>query len=530
MILHAARQVDMVAILTPARECRLIGPRAGSPHTFWSLKLNCEGEALRQTRLIFGLAILTAFCHPLFAQSDTARDVQLQQRLQELQEIDLDTRLLANTDIPPGQRALIDFGGYFSPQYYSVDDSNNDNHGLRQYQLVAYLRANFDGANEIFLRGSTEYNDYNTGDSFDGFGSRLINPDFDRAYYRFDLQRYESAYEGKQINYDVNFEGGRDLVYWGNGLTMAEVVDGVMPTFSWGPLTLATVAGITPLRTVDIQPDRPEFDDNTKRCFYGAMLSVAIGSNHPYVYGLVQRDNNTENLSTTDGIITRYAYDSDYIGAGSTGSLTDHIHYGIEGTFECGNTLSNSSTISGFQLVQAEQTRDNIDAWAADAKVDYVPQDVYNSRITLEGIFATGCVNRGLTNTTFNGNAPNTPDRAFDAFGLVSTGLAFGAPVSNLAVMRVGASTFPFVLHEGFRRLQVGMDVYWFNKASAAAPIDEPTNNATYLGWEPDFYLNYEVLSDLTLTLRYGVFMPNAGAFPDDKARQFFYTGAIIAF
>ena len=485
---------------------------------------------MRRLSLFIGFAVTTFIVSPLLAQSDNARDLQLQQRLQQLQEIGLDTRLLANTQIPPGQRALIDYGGYFSPQYYSIDDTNGDNHGLRQYQLVAYVRANFDGASEIFMRGSVAYNDYNAGDSFDGFGSRLIDPMFDRAYYSFDLQRYEAAYNGKIVNYDVNFEGGRDLVYWGNGLVMGQVIDGVTPKFALGPLTLSTVAGVTPLRTVDIQPDRPAFSFNTERGFFGAILTATVGSQHPYVYGLVQRDWNSQSESDVDGIVTRYAYNSDYIGAGSSGSITDHIQYGVEGVFECGNTLSDSSAVEGFNLVQIPQTRNNINAYAADVKIDYAPQDIHNSRLSIEGIVASGDPDRGLTNTTFNGNAPNTPDNAFNAFGLVSTGLAFGAPVSNLTILRLGGSCFPFSQREGLRHMQVGMDVYWFNKTSARAPIDESTNTATYLGWEPDFYINWEVLSDLTLTFRYGLFMPNVKAFATDKARQFFYSGAVIAF
>jgi hypothetical protein len=488
---------------------------------------------VRRLSLLVGLTVVAVLSSRGFGQvTDSARDLQLQQRLQELQGFEFDTRFTADNDIPIGQRALIDYGGYFSPQYYSIDDTNNDNHGLREYQLVGYIRANFDGANEIFMRASVAYNDYNAGDSFDGFGSRLIDPDFDRAYYRFDLQRYEAAYNGKLINYDINFEGGRDLVYWGNGLAMGEVIDGVTPKFSWGPLTLSTVAGDTPLRTVDIQPDRPAFDFNTDRGFFGAMLTVTIGSQHPYVYGVVQRDWNSQNVSNVNGIVTRYAYNSDYIGAGSTGSISDHLQYGVEGVFECGNTLSDSSAIAPgtFELVQVPQTRNNINAYAADLKIDYVPQDAHNSRISVEGIVASGDPDRGLTNTTANGNAPNTPDNAFNSFGLVSTGLAFGAPVSNLAIFRAGASCFPFALSENFRRLQVGMDVYWFNKCQADAPIDESTNPATYLGWEPDFYINWEVVSDLTLTFRYGLFNPNLKAFGNDKARQFLYTGAVIAF
>jgi hypothetical protein len=486
---------------------------------------------VRKTFLLY-LSLLAALCPRALAQTDSGRDVQLQQRLQQLQTIDIDQRFLVNPEIPPDQRLLLDYGGFFQPQYYSIDDVNNVNHSLFQPTLVGYLRANFDGANEIFMRLSVSYDQYNSGGSFDGFGSRLVDPDFDRAYYKFDLDRYESAYNGKLLNYDVSFEGGRDLVYWGNGLVMGQVLDGVMPSFSYGPLALNVIAGITPLRTVDIQPDRPGFSFNTKRGFYGALLNATLPNIpiHPYVYGIVQRDYNSDNQSLQDDIITNYGYDSDYIGAGATGELGDHVHYGLEAAWEGGKTLSDSSAVEGFELVQIPQTWNRIEAWAGDIKIDYAPQDLHNSRLMLEGIAASGDPNRGLTNTTFNGSAPYTDDHAFNAFGLVSTGLAFGAPVSNLAIMRFGASTFPWALTDHFRRLQLGMDIYWINKENARAPIDEASNNVTYLGWEPDFYLNWEVTSDLTLTERYGIFMPNEAAFGNDKARQFLYTGAIIAF
>jgi hypothetical protein len=160
-----------------------------------------------------------------------------------------------------------------------------------------------------------------------------------------------------------------------------------------------------------------------------------------------------------------------------------------------------------------------------------VPQDSHDSRVTAEGIVATGDSDRGLTNTTFNGNAPNTDDRAYNAFGLVSTGLAFGAPVSNLEVFRLGGSTFPLASYANYKRMQLGMDVYVFDKQNANAPIDQATTKgAKYLGWEPDVYVNWQMASDVTLALRYGTFIPNASAFPSDAVRQFFYAGVTFAF
>ena len=262
------------------------------------------------------------------------------------------------------------------------------------------------------------------------------------------------------------------------------------------------------------------------------MLSLTVAEQHPYVYGLIQRDyNGDHNLSTSGDITTHYSYNSEYLGVGSAGPLSDHFRYGVESAVEFGNTLSDSSAVSGFILVPTHQTRDDIRAYASDAKIDYVPQDEHNSRLSTEFIFATGDRDRGLTNTTFNGNAPGTPDRAFNAFGLLNTGLAFASPTSNILVLRMGASTFPLPTNELLKRFQIGTDIFVFGRPNAAAPIDEATNRgSSYLGWEPDVYVNWQVVSDVTIALRYGVFVPSPNAFTDAESRQFLYLGATFAF
>jgi hypothetical protein len=313
-----------------------------------------------------------------------------------------------------------------------------------------------------------------------------------------------------------------------------------MPYVSVGPFSLGIVAGVTPTRTVDIQPDRPEFSYDTRRGFYGALLSMTVGEQHPYIYGLIQRDYNGDHdvssvQSTLGPIVTRYSYNSDYVGIGSTGPITDHLRYGIEAAAEFGNTLSNSATVSLVGLVptpeQVNQTRDYINAYATDLKLDYVPQDTHNSRFSGEMIAASGDSDRGLTNTTANGNKPNSPDRAFNAFGLLNTGLAFAAPPSNLLVLRLGASTFPLPEQGIFKRLQIGTDLFVFGRPDSQAPINQITNNGPgYLGWEPDVYVNWQLVSDVTIAVRYGAFVPNPAAFTDAKSQQFLYLGATYAF
>ena len=182
-------------------------------------------------------------------------------------------------------------------------------------------------------------------------------------------------------------------------------------------------------------------------------------------------------------------------------------------------------------LVPLPQTNDNISAWATDARVDYLFKDPRRSRIGAEVIIASGDSDRFNNSTdTFGGNKQNTNDQAFNAFGLLNTGLAFAPAVSNLLAFRVGGSTFPLPDMGVVKRMQLGTDVFIYNKFNSNAPIDEPTSNETYLGWEPDIYMNWQITSDVTLVLRYGVFFPNSDAFPSDDARQYFYGGVTYAF
>jgi hypothetical protein len=261
------------------------------------------------------------------------------------------------------------------------------------------------------------------------------------------------------------------------------------------------------------------------------MLSADLNQHRPFIYYLIQQDYNEMDELQTGNITTRYNYDSYYIGGGASGQITDRLRYGIEGVYEFGKTLSNSFELSGFSLVPIEQTDDAIVAGALDVRLDYLVADPADTRFGIEAILATGDDDRGHTSNTFDGNAPGSEDNAFNAFGLVNTGLAFAPDVSNVAVLRVGVSTFPLHQFGALRRLQVGTDFFALGKLDEDAPIDETTiPGKQFLGFEPDVYLNWQVTSDLTLALRYGAFFPQAKAFPNDDVRHFFFAGVTFAF
>ena len=467
--------------------------------------------------------LVVGWAVPAWAQSDQERFER------QLEQLRLET-LAGPEAAPAGQRLLVDYGGYFLFDYLALDDSENEHHVLRQYTLLAYARLNFDGAHELFARARGGWRDFNEGDSFDGRGDERIDPDFDRLYYRFNLANYKAVHEGKVVTDNVVLTGGRELVYWANGLTVAQLIDGGMLEATVGRASAHLVAGVTPVRTVDFDPSRPEFDFHTRRGFFGGLLNFQLGAHQPYAYALVQRDYNEDERLVTGTVTTEFEYNSNYFGVGATGNVGDRVLYGVEFVYETGDTLSNSFGVEGPILVQVPQTRDDVEAFAADFRVEYLFPGHRRTRVSTEVLLASGDDDRGDTSTTFGGNAPGTTDRAFNAFGLINTGLAQAPAVSNLMMLRCGVSTFPLGDTVEFQRLQVGLDVFLFGKFDKDAPIDEPTADQRYLAWEPDVFLNWQVMSDVTLAVRYGISFPDDGAFAIDDPRQFFSFSLSFAF
>ena len=66
--------------------------------------------------------------------------------------------------------------------------------------------------------------------------------------------------------------------------------------------------------------------------------------------------------------------------------------------------------------------------------------------------------------------------------------------------------------------------------AANSGPIDEPTSDDRFLGFETDFYANWQVSSDIAVVLRYGVFFPGEAIETDSDARHLFYAGVTYAF
>jgi hypothetical protein len=449
----------------------------------------------------------------------------------QLDDFEYQTRVEANPDIPPDQRLLVDYGAFAAYNYLSVDDPLQNTHILSDEELTAYALLDLDSAQQVFVRGHMSIREYGKGDDFGGIESAGEFSEVDQLYYRFDLQKYLGAYDGKVIQDDAAAKVGRQTVVWGNGLTFDQNIDGGVLDIDKGPFSFEGVAGQCIPDTIDFDTSRPGFDSQTRRGYFGAILSAQVDRNRPYIYFLSERDLNRQLTANPSGVPTRFNYNSMYLGGGSTGYLTDHLDYGVEGTLEGGTGLSNSFV--GNTSAPVKQQEDTIRAFAADARIDYVFADPHNTRLTGEEIMASGSDYRfSSTNDTFGGNRPGKTDMAFNGFGLLNTGLAFSPDISNVLISRIGLSTQPLNQFELFRKLEVGGDVFLYDKYLENAPVDETTQSGRYLGWEPDLFVNWQITSDLTFVTRYGVFFPGneVGFASGDRTRQLFFTGVTLAF
>lgn len=449
-----------------------------------------------------------------------------------LEQVQRETRLLASPELSAADRAVLDYGAFLTASYFSLDVPDGQqgllNRGLRQYDLNVYTRFSLDDAHSVYARGRLQYRDYNAGDET-GTDDDGLQGFLEEAFYRFDLARHVAAYDGVATTSNLVITAGRQFVSWASGLTLSQYLDGGLAELNLGPLGLILLAGVTTYNTTDFDTSRPEYDRSTYRAFYGGLVSYQLGRHRPYAYVLVQRDHNRDRRINVAGTDVAFDYNSHYLGLGATGSLTDQLVYSVEVAYEGGRTLS-ALTFDGGGL-PLPQTEDAIRAWAGVAQLEYLLNDPRRSRLGVLLALASGDRDRGDASGTFNGNEPGTVDRGFNGLGLIPAGFAFNPPLSNLTILKLSASTFPWGERTGaIARLQLGAEGLLYGKTVRQGPIDELTTDDRFLGTELGSFANWRVLEDLTVQVRYAIFFPGDAVFGAHTPRQFVYLSMTYSF
>ena len=436
-------------------------------------------------------------------------------------------RLRMDQDVPAAKRALFDWGGWFRNTVLDIDDNVDRNfdgrdegrHTVRRQQLYLWGNLNFDQVHQIYVRGRLEYEDWNHGTSYDGRDHDWYGPKLDRAWYDFRLSRALNAYGHDEADADIRLRVGRQYVNLGTGLALSLPLDALVTTAQWNDFALTGLLALSTPEAYNVDFSVP-FDSKENRRYWGVELRSSRWPDHePFAYFFSQED---RDAGITAGGQT-YGYDSHYTGLGSRGKL---VHRDLQYTFEF---VSEQGKSYAFSPVR---NRQSIEAWAFDSEVRYVSPGHDRSQLVVGYLLASGDGNRNLSpTTTVGGNRLHSEDGGFSAWGFRNTGLVLAPRISNLGMVRLGASTFPGADVKFLKDLEVGADVFLYHKQQEGAPMSDSlsTDSSNFVGTEVDLYANWRVASDLALSLRYGVFMPG-DAMTATADRQQLFAGVTINF
>ena len=420
---------------------------------------------------------------------------------------------------PMTRKVEFDWGGWFSHYTFLFDDGINSSRTYRQTDLRVWGRFGLEGgAHRGYARGRLSYKDFNSGDSYTGRDNDWDGMNLERGYYEFDLRDLVRYRRGRHLDYNLHLKMGRDLVEWGTGYAISIPLDHLAVTGEYADFELTGLFGRTPSSLDDI--DRTRAGTGTNRNFIGFQAKYKGIANHePFFYTMWQRDH--KHTRYKDFPFQRFEYDSVYFGFGSRGQLVRDLLYSTEWVFERGHGYNDRRFLHNEEIY----------AWGFDATLNYLPRVRTSPNFTLEYMFASGDADRLGSPTNALGGNTRGNDHSFVGFGYRDTGLSFAPRMSNVHIWRAGASFYPFEELELLRKMELGTDWFLYHKHRRGGAVSDGTadRQSGYLGWEMDLFTNWKVTSDLSVTMRYGVFFPGE-AFSDRTTRTFFLTGLTWSF
>ena len=433
-------------------------------------------------------------------------------------------RLELDQQRPWSREHTFDVGGWFNFAFLSYDDAGaGRTRKLLQYQLRPWASMNLQGVHQAYFRALLGWNDWDVGDNPNDWIDGDFEDRIERAWYRFDLGQLLSNRAGRPLGWGFSVKAGRQYVTFGTALALAMPLDAVRFDGAWRDLEFTGFLGMTVNddRNIDPSPAVPEQD----RCLWGVQLTYrGLTYHRPFAYFFANNDHTQPDRSVLP-TTQNYDYTTRYVGVGSSGSLlVPELTYSTELVGEWGKTFSRNQHAG----------QDDVCALAYDLQLEYLFDVATRPRVNFEYIFASGDGDRGLSSVmTFGGNRPGTTDHAFNAFGFRDTGVALAPRLSNLHLFRTGAKFLPFEDILYLERLELGTNVYFYAKHKSAGPISDTTafQDDHWLGWEWDVFLNWRVTNDLSLTSRYGVFVPGEAYSKNyNDLRNFFYAGLSLSF
>lgn len=402
---------------------------------------------------------------------------------------------------------FLDYGGWINFRYNRFTDEDNDKSSrdlLRtSTQLDARTWLKFTRVMDpeqgqehtFYLRFKDRYVT-RTGQAP---GARYDNdgPHVDHAYGILDLR-------------PVWIEAGRRYFNVGRGIAYSDINDGIQINYRKPGFNAGLFAAKNLPHQSNIDTSVPGYDKHNERYFYGLGLGYT-GIPRQSLYGFVLAQNDFSDEGPNDSS-RNYTYNSQYFGLGSKGGFLKSWSYWSEIILQTGSSR-----------VYTTDERKDVRAFAFDTEVVYAPDMSGRPRLSLEYALGSGDKDRQSVTDTQFGNTSGA-DRNFLYFGYAPTGYALAPRLSNLQMLRAGFEFAPFERVSAFKHLTLGIDIYSFYKHRSGGGISdlEATEDAMDVGREVDLTLKWRVLSDVTVSLEYGRFMPGDAYAPSANSSQDF--------
>lgn len=438
-----------------------------------------------------------------FLQQQRTIDEQLAQRRVDIAPLD----------------GIVDWqwGGWLEYYAFLFDDGIQSQRIVQRPSLNLWTRLRLDnGAHEIFARTRFTYEAFNPGDEFDRERD-WVGPNLERGWYRIDVGQALRLTEPSDP-LQLRIQGGRQEVTFGTGYVLDLPLDSIVVDGQIHNFNIRGLFGRTRGSYPNIDRSVPVADHSARRFFGVEVKYSGLADHRPFVYALWQDDFTDERPKDP---LQQYAYDSAYVGVGSTGSIVKNFEYWTELAYEWGESYGDG----------AIWRRDEIDAWAFNLGLRYMFVHKTKPELLFEYMFASGDGDRTFSPTSAAGGNTRGDDTGFVAFGFRDTGIAAAPLLSNIHVWKVGGSFYPLPEVEIADKLQIGTNWFLFHKHHRRGAISDPTagNFDGWVGWEMDYYVNWRFASDISWTMRWGIFFPGS-AFQDQGTRNFVFTGLTWSF
>ena len=473
---------------------------------------------------------------PAVAQS--TQEALLTRLEQEMLDAQTERRMATMEGQTVMERMTLDYGASLRFGIAGLQNSTGADSTLFQYEANVFANLVVDGGHRLFGNLRFLYNQYDV--TRGANQTDFLYPYGNRYWYEFDLKALQRATEGAAGDLGLNIRSGRQFVTWNTGLVYSNDMygsrlRGSLDNFSWEGLIGVTASS----GFFDFDPSRPNYDTNTDRALFGARGAYTFGPElEVFVSGFWQRDHNENRIVPINigGVVTithNYNFDSNYLSVGGSGSVGPELLWTLELVRETGSRFSRTEFVTSPTSIIAVQSDSPITAYAGVFNASWAPSGI-PTRPRIDGTLAFGSGDQDSLATVGGqaGNANGSSDLSFQSLGYIYTGLAGAPTLTNLLMLRVGGSTGIPIDARRPDALRVGMDLFFFGKQKTGAPTSLPSSRTNrYMGTEIDWKIDWRLASDVSFSVRAGLYWPGSDT-PTvaNFTRHFVYGGFTYAF